>query len=80
MHLFIGTRSDNMRDMFAKGRHEVAMRRGDAHHRTVLTDAQIGEIRARTTGTYGEKSALAREYGVSANHIGWILSGKRRAS
>jgi len=72
-HLFDGTRSTNMRDMVAKGRHPY-----DAV--TKLTDAQVAEIRSRPSDAWGAKAALAREFGVSGNHIAWIISGKRRAA
>lgn len=43
---------------------------------TKLTEAIVAEIRARYTGTYGEQSALAREYGVQPGTIRFILSGQ----
>lgn len=70
-HLFAGTRSDNMRDMVSKGRHPYPRK---------LTDAQVAEIRSRfTSGWWGEKASLGREYGISGNQVAWILNGKRRA-
>lgn len=75
-HLFAGTRSENMRDMVAKGRHRYV--KGDHNHRTVLTDEQVREIRARYTGAWGQQTALALEYGVTGQHVRAILNGTRR--
>ena len=72
-HLFAGTRSANMRDMVAKGRHPYEAV-------TKLTDAQVAEIRSRPSGAWGAKAAMAREFGVSGNHISYIINGKRRAA
>lgn len=46
-HLFLATQADNLRDMFAKGRRPIngmTGRTGEAHVRSVLTDAQAREI------------------------------------
>lgn len=56
-HLFLGTQRDNMRDMFAKGRHE--------RHGQKLTDEQVLEIR-RDTRTC---DVLAAEYAVGRSTI-----------
>lgn len=75
-HLFLGTRSDNMRDMVAKGRHPYV--KGTHNHRAKLTDEQVAEIRARYTGAWGEFTRLADEYGVTGQHIAAIVKGYRR--
>jgi hypothetical protein len=77
-HLRPGTRSENMQDMVAKGRH--AYGRGDHHHATVLTDQQVRNMRDAYTGARGEISRLAEQHGISANQIGLILRGERRKS
>lgn len=73
-HLFLGTHADNMADMVAKGR--KPSRRGERNGRAKLTQADVDAIRARYTGRFGEKAALAREYGVSKTVIGQVLSGE----
>lgn len=75
-HLFPGTRSDNMRDMYAKGRHPGTTHLGDMQRR--LTDQQVQEIRDGYTGKWGDKTRLARQYGVSPEHVRRILDGSRR--
>lgn len=57
-HLFLGTHTDNMRDMFAKGRCD---RKGEAHGSAKLTSSQVREIRAAPNGS----AAMAEKYGVS---------------
>ena len=75
-HLFVGTRSDNMRDMIAKGRHPYV--KGTHNHRAKLTDEQVSEIRSRYTGVWGEFTQLGTEYGVTGQHIAAIVKGQRR--
>jgi hypothetical protein len=77
-HLRPGTRSDNMRDMVAKGRHRYPL--GDEHHRVKLTDEQVVAIRENYTGQRGEISRTAEAYGVRANQIAKILHGQARAA
>lgn len=46
-HLFLGTRGDNMRDMYAKGRKKPVQLFGECHGKTTLTNEQVLEIRER---------------------------------
>lgn len=73
-HLFVGEQSDNMRDMEAKGRRRSPS--GEHNPRARLTQDQVGEIRAAATGRYGERSALARQYGISTAQVSKILLGQ----
>lgn len=75
-HLKVGTRSQNMRDMVARGRHSYVT--GDSHHRSILTDEQVREMRDGYTGKRGEISELARRYSISPNQASLILRGRRR--
>ena len=52
-HLFLGTHSDNMRDMVSKGR---ADNRGARNGRAKLTPEQIEEIRRLSTGRHETRS------------------------
>lgn len=72
-HLFLGTHADNMRDSARKGRQGHP---GSRNGRAKLTVAQVRDIRQSFTGHHGEKSALARKYGVSCNQICLILSNR----
>lgn len=62
-HLFLGTRSDNMKDMVRKGRNRKreTYRRGSKNQNAKLTEAKVRKIRSS-----GETcAALSREFGVS---------------
>lgn len=75
-HWFLDDNAGNMADMAGKGR--ARPKRGEAHYKAVLTDAQIAEARAKYTGGYGEQTALAKEYGVSRRSMARFLRGERR--
>jgi hypothetical protein len=66
-HLFLGTRSDNSKDMVAKGRNFVT--------RTSLTDEQVGRIRATPAGT--ALSAVAKSLGITYSGAYKIRRGDR---
>lgn len=70
-HLFPGTHAENMADMFAKGR--APDFRGQRNPNAKLTPEQVREIRRRT----GNKSQIAREFGVSATAIHNIQTGQK---
>lgn len=74
-HLSVGTRSDNMRDAVAKGRHAHVRLPGEAHPNAKLTDAQVVEIRRRLAEGESQR-ALARAFGVSKPAIGRIARGR----
>lgn len=64
-HLFLGTNTDNMRDMAKKGRNKSA-------NNTRLTEGQVRAIRQRHAS--GEQRRhLALEYGVTRWHISGIV-------
>src|SRR5437899_2411616 len=44
-HLFLGTHSDNMKDSYAKGRHQPVRLYGTRHGMAKLTDPKVREIR-----------------------------------
>lgn len=74
-HLFLGTLTDNMQDMAAKGRAAGFQRRGAAHPLAKLTVEDVSAIRALPYhhGLYAE---IARELGVSEGQISAIYRGK----
>lgn len=71
-HLFLGTSPENTADKMKKGRQS----KGSKHGRSVLTEVDVLDIRRIYTGKYGELSALARQYGVSANSMMMIINRK----
>lgn len=69
-HLFLGTHTDNMRDMWAKGRGKClgAGRRGSENGNHRLTEEQVAEI-VKRSGEGATRRGLAREFGVSKTLI-----------
>ena len=81
-HLFLGTRSENMRDMVAKKRHWVpavhrpaCLSRGERHYGSKLTADDVAAIRADRSGRGGGKR-LALRFGVSRSVISEIVNCK----
>jgi len=77
-HLFIGTYSDNARDMLAKGRdrHPPTSPKiqGEKHPLAKLTAAQVREIRSRKSEP---RKKIASDYGISARHASSIICGTK---
>ena len=68
-HLYIGTHADNMRDMIARGRARKA--RGEAHHKTRLTNDAVREIRRRSD--LGEtRGSISRLMGIPRTTVSRI--------
>jgi hypothetical protein len=68
-HLFIGTKSDNSRDMFAKGR---ASRAGENHPQARLTWRDVEDIRSCTA----PGSQIGRVYGIKRQSVSNIRTNK----
>ena len=62
-HLFLGTQSDNMKDMVAKNRHPY--QQGEAHARAKLQNKDVLKIRDSSMSS----SVLAKMYGVTKRTI-----------
>jgi len=74
-HLFLGTRSDNMRDAVAKGRFRGDQPSGEKHPRARLTWDQVREMRALYAEGWTQK-ALSEKYGVVYTQVGNIVRGE----
>lgn len=75
-HLFLGTHTDNMRDMTRKGRGKVPRLRGNASPVRKLHSQSVHEIRMKyQTGSFSQ-SQLAKEYNVAQATINRIINGK----
>lgn len=75
-HLFLGTHTDNMRDMRAKGR--GPNRRGENSATAILSEQQVLAVYSRAWA--GERPIdLAREYGVGPTTISGIKHGENWA-
>lgn len=73
-HLFIGEPRDNTKDMLTKSRGRWP--RGDAHHLSKLTEADVADIRSMM-GKLTQKE-IAAIYGVDQSHISRIMGGHKR--
>ena len=71
-HLFLGTASDNIRDMFRKGRGHHNVKLGSENHLSRLTEEQVREIKTSQLSSV----SLARMYGVDKSNIWNIRTGR----
>lgn len=69
-HLQLGTHTDNMRDMFAKGRRIAAV--GEKTGRARLTDLEAKEIRESA----GSHRAIAARFGIDPSQVSRIKTRK----
>lgn len=74
-HLFLGTNQDNMDDMKKKGR--SPNNKGEKNPRSILTDNQVTEIRKKYSPERRNRSALAREYGISLTQMARIVHNEQ---
>jgi len=72
-HLFLGSNSDNIKDMMLKGRHVSAPPTGESSPFAKLTNNQVLSIRASDK----KRNELAKEYGVHHNTIANIKLGRK---
>lgn len=79
-HLFLGTHTDNVRDMYKKGRAGCHLRperlaRGDRHGNSKLRESDIPTIRSMCLKGVHQR-IIAKQYGVSQSQITAINTGK----
>jgi len=72
-HLVLGTASDNVRDMWEKGRAKPKGVKGEAHLKAKITEDDVRMIRADKTRSNHE---LARLLGVSPNAVRYVRIGR----
>ena len=72
-HLWLGTKGDNVRDMYAKGRGGYHGMPGEANHKAKLTEQQVYEMRAQYRALV---NSLASRHEVTRSLIRQILIGK----
>ena len=70
-HLFLGTNSENIKDSFAKGR---SNQQGTNNGSSVLTEAQVREIRTRYENESISQRNLARQYGITQASVSSIIT------
>ncbi len=69
LHLALGTHTDNMHDMFSKGRRTAAV--GEQNGRSKLTSSEVLEIRH----SHGTNREIAARFGIANSQVSLI---KRR--
>lgn len=74
-HLFAGTRSENIRDAFQKGRMSPNKVHGSSHPSSKLQEADVTVILIRRQAG-DTKSAIARDFGVTPRVITLIENGE----
>lgn len=79
-HLFEGTKTDNNRDMTAKGRHwsatQEAKNKGARHAMAKLSEQDVMDIRANFALCRVTQKELASRFGVSPTAVCRILKGR----
>lgn len=74
-HLFVGTNTDNVRDMDAKGRRVNNQPKGSAHGNAILDERRVAEIFSLLNSKSMTQRAIARRFGVCFATVGHIKSG-----
>lgn len=78
-HLALGTNTDNAQDRASKGRNASFVQHGEHNHHCKLSDKQVADIRERFAQGDITRKQLAAEYGVTREHIGYIINRTTRA-
>jgi predicted XRE-type DNA-binding protein len=73
-HLFPGTHSDNMQDMWNKNRHTRPIGRRNNHAK--LKESQVLEIRDRFSKGKISQTKLAKEFGITQANASAIIRGQ----
>lgn len=77
-HLFLGTASDNMRDMVEKGR--AADQRGASNAAAKLTPEHVLEIRRLVNEEHQSRTSVGRRFGLHPWYVNRIAKGTAWAS
>jgi hypothetical protein len=86
-HLFLGTHTDNMKDMHAKGRAPIqtgawrannpeSVLRGEDAPNVKIAESVVRAILDSTDTGWGCRARLAKVHGITPQHVGRILAGK----
>lgn len=73
-HLFLGSHSDNMQDMYRKGRGNRPCK--EKHYNSKLSSEDVIEIKDRYKSGNVTQCELASEFGVTQANIGYIVRGE----
>jgi hypothetical protein len=72
-HLFLGSCSDNLRDMHAKGRATAKRATGTAHHSAKLTPDLVQRLRGEYAEGGVRQKDLAARYGINQATVSQII-------
>lgn len=85
-HLFVGTRADNLNDMYQKGRRSIGSRhsaaligrvpRGEGHYRHKITEEQVRIIKSESAAGV-TRAALARRFNITRTAVIKVVRGTR---
>ena len=79
-HLFLGTKSDNTKDMVSKGRHPSqkypGLQRGERNGFAKLTNLQADSIRRLYAGGGISQAALGNRFGIDQTSVSRIILRK----
>lgn len=75
-HLFLGTQSDNLKDMVSKGRRVHSSRKGTNNGMCKLTEKEVEDIRKRYTNEKISAKLLGKEYGISESQTLRIINNE----
>lgn len=80
-HLFVGTRSDNAKDMMNKGRGTLSQHKftGERHGRARLTESKVAEMRALFAAGVSV-SAIARQFNAARSTVDHVLKNETWAN
>ena len=76
-HLFIGTQTDNIRDMIRKGRRGYTGMKGEKNPKSVLTWEDVDCIRESFDNNLATRAELARKYNVNWTTINHVVKRTR---
>ena len=71
-HLWLGTHTDNMKDMWKKGKQHIT--KGEKNARSKLTEQQVREIREKYAKGNTTQKRLADEYGMERSGINGVVN------
>ncbi len=78
-HLFLGTQTDNMADMRAKGRgFKFPVYAGEGHGRCIISDTQIIEMKHLYDSGHYSQATLAQMFKLGPTQVGRIIRGESR--
>jgi len=75
-HLFLGTRSDNMKDAYNKGRIKIPCHHGEYAYQHILTEKDVKKILKIKKEKKISEQELGKKFGVARNTINNIINNR----